>query len=97
MLNKIVNMPIRWKITGLAFGIVLFTLVIIGIILGVQSFVEALRVQNHEYSNKLHTIAGLIQLDGMVQGWFAGATANWIVRILLLAASISLNKCEYTF
>ncbi|WP_205825306.1 sensor histidine kinase [Bacillus sp. RO1] len=30
---------------------------------GVQAFVEALRVQNHEYSNKLHTIAGLIQLD----------------------------------
>lgn len=30
---------------------------------GVQEFVDALRVQNHEYSNKLHTIAGLIQLD----------------------------------
>jgi two-component system sensor histidine kinase DctS len=30
---------------------------------GVQAFVEALRVQNHEYSNKLHTIAGLIQLE----------------------------------
>ncbi|WP_018923894.1 ATP-binding protein [Salsuginibacillus kocurii] len=30
---------------------------------GVQSFVDALRVQNHEYSNKLHTIAGLIQLE----------------------------------
>ncbi|OIJ16002.1 histidine kinase [Anaerobacillus arseniciselenatis] len=30
---------------------------------GVQAFVDALRVQTHEYSNKLHTIAGLIQLD----------------------------------
>lgn len=30
---------------------------------GVQTFVDALRVRNHEYSNKLHTIAGLIQLD----------------------------------
>ncbi|WP_405080340.1 ATP-binding protein [Paenibacillus chitinolyticus] len=30
---------------------------------GVKAFVEALRVQNHEYMNKLHTIAGLIQLD----------------------------------
>ncbi|MQL52379.1 GHKL domain-containing protein [Desulfofundulus thermobenzoicus] len=30
---------------------------------GVKSFVEALRVQNHEYLNRLHTIAGLIQLD----------------------------------
>jgi two-component system sensor histidine kinase DctS len=30
---------------------------------GVKTFVEALRVQNHEYMNKLHTIAGLIQLD----------------------------------
>ncbi|MEB1806512.1 MAG: sensor histidine kinase [Bacillaceae bacterium] len=30
---------------------------------GVQAFVDALRVQNHEYSNKLHTIAGLIQLN----------------------------------
>ncbi|WP_088552846.1 DcuS/MalK family sensor histidine kinase [Calderihabitans maritimus] len=29
---------------------------------GVKKFIEALRVQNHEYMNKLHTIAGLIQL-----------------------------------
>ncbi|MFM1654564.1 ATP-binding protein [Brevibacillus sp. B_LB10_24] len=29
---------------------------------GVKEFVEALRVQNHEYMNKLHTIAGLLQL-----------------------------------
>jgi two-component system, CitB family, sensor histidine kinase DctS len=29
---------------------------------GVRNFVEALRVQNHEHMNKLHTIAGLIQL-----------------------------------
>lgn len=30
---------------------------------GVKTFVEALRVQNHENMNKLHTIAGLIQLE----------------------------------
>jgi len=30
---------------------------------GVKKFVEALRVQNHENQNKLHTIAGLIQLN----------------------------------
>ncbi len=30
---------------------------------GVKEFVEALRVQNHEHQNKLHTLAGLIQLD----------------------------------
>jgi two-component system sensor histidine kinase DctS len=30
---------------------------------GVKAFVDALRVQNHEYINKLHTIGGLIQLD----------------------------------
>ncbi|KSU85319.1 two-component system, CitB family, sensor histidine kinase DctS [Fictibacillus enclensis] len=30
---------------------------------GVKAFVEALRIQNHEHLNKLHTIAGLIQLD----------------------------------
>ncbi|GAA0316406.1 two-component system sensor histidine kinase DctS [Bacillus carboniphilus] len=30
---------------------------------GVRTFVEALRVQNHEHQNKLHTVAGLIQLD----------------------------------
>ncbi|HEX6923019.1 MAG TPA: sensor histidine kinase [Bacillales bacterium] len=30
---------------------------------GVKAFVEALRVQNHEYLNKMHTIAGLIQLN----------------------------------
>ena len=29
---------------------------------GIKTFVEAQRVQNHEYMNKLHTIAGLIQL-----------------------------------
>lgn len=30
---------------------------------GVKTFIEALRVQNHESLNKLHTIAGLIQLE----------------------------------
>ncbi|WP_028609857.1 ATP-binding protein [Paenibacillus harenae] len=30
---------------------------------GVRKFVDALRVQNHEHNNKLHTIAGLLQLD----------------------------------
>ncbi|KIL39862.1 histidine kinase [Gordoniibacillus kamchatkensis] len=30
---------------------------------GVQAFVEALRVQSHEYKNKLHAIGGLLQLD----------------------------------
>ncbi len=29
---------------------------------GVKAYIEALRVQNHEHMNKLHTIAGLIQL-----------------------------------
>ncbi|MFM9278756.1 sensor histidine kinase [Paenibacillus jiagnxiensis] len=29
---------------------------------GVKAFVEALRVQSHEYMNKLHTVGGLIQL-----------------------------------
>ncbi|MEE1132517.1 MAG: sensor histidine kinase [Caryophanon sp.] len=30
---------------------------------GVKAFVEALRVQTHEYKNKLHTISGLLQLN----------------------------------
>ncbi len=30
---------------------------------GVKTFIEALRAQNHESLNKLHTIAGLIQLE----------------------------------
>ncbi len=30
---------------------------------GVRAFVDALRVQSHEHMNKLHTIAGLLQLD----------------------------------
>lgn len=30
---------------------------------GVQQFIDALRAQNHEYLNKLHTIAGLVQLE----------------------------------
>lgn len=29
---------------------------------GVKKFIEALRVQNHEHANRMHTIAGLIQL-----------------------------------
>ncbi|WP_019240452.1 MULTISPECIES: ATP-binding protein [Bacillus] len=29
---------------------------------GVKAFVQALRIQNHEHKNKLHTIAGLLQL-----------------------------------
>lgn len=29
---------------------------------GVKKFIEALRVQNHEHANKMHTIAGLVQL-----------------------------------
>lgn len=29
---------------------------------GVQEFVQALRIQNHEHKNKIHTIAGLLQL-----------------------------------
>jgi two-component system sensor histidine kinase DctS len=29
---------------------------------GVKKFIDALRAQNHEHANKLHTIAGLIQL-----------------------------------
>jgi two-component system, CitB family, sensor histidine kinase DctS len=34
---------------------------------GVKAFVDALRVQNHEFMNKLHTIGGLIQLDNKQQ------------------------------
>ncbi|QED46168.1 ATP-binding protein [Cytobacillus dafuensis] len=30
---------------------------------GIKTLVEALRAQNHEYMNKLHSIAGLIQLE----------------------------------
>ncbi|KOO51304.1 sensor histidine kinase [Viridibacillus arvi] len=29
---------------------------------GVQEFVQALRIQNHEHKNKMHTVAGLLQL-----------------------------------
>ncbi|WP_281890851.1 sensor histidine kinase [Paenibacillus sp. YYML68] len=34
---------------------------------GVKAFVDALRVHNHEYMNKLHTIGGLIQLGNKEQ------------------------------
>ncbi len=30
---------------------------------GVKEYVEALRIQNHEFSNKMHTLSGLIQLE----------------------------------
>lgn len=34
---------------------------------GVKAYIEALRVQNHESQNKLHTIAGLLQLGNTQQ------------------------------
>lgn len=34
---------------------------------GVKAFVQALRIQNHEHKNKLHTIAGLLQLGNYKQ------------------------------
>ncbi len=34
---------------------------------GVKAFVQALRIQNHEHKNKLHTIAGLLQLGSYRQ------------------------------
>lgn len=34
---------------------------------GVKAFVQALRIQTHEYKNKLHTIAGLLQLGHQQQ------------------------------
>ena len=34
---------------------------------GVQEFVQALRIQNHEHKNKIHTIAGLLQLGHFTQ------------------------------
>lgn len=34
---------------------------------GVKAFVQALRVQTHEHKNKLHTIAGLLQLGNTSQ------------------------------
>lgn len=42
---------------------------------GVKEFVHALRVQNHEHKNKLHTIAGLIQLGNSQQA------LNYIVDV----------------
>ena len=34
---------------------------------GVKEFVQALRIQNHEHKNKLHTIAGLLQIGRNTQ------------------------------
>jgi TRAP transporter 4TM/12TM fusion protein len=40
---------------------------------------------------------GIYFLAAMVQGWFAGASTNWLVRILLLVASLTLiNANLYT-
>lgn len=46
---------------------------------GVMKFVETVRVQNHEFSNKLHTISGLIQLgeyDRAIQFISSSATTH---------------------
>jgi two-component system, CitB family, sensor histidine kinase DctS len=60
---------------------------------GVKQFIEALRVQNHEYMNKLHTIAGLIQLGKPDQA------LTYIFDITEqqqeLAAFLTNNICDY--
>lgn len=61
---------------------------------GVKLYVEALRVQNHEYMNKLHTIAGLIQLDKSEQALdyiFAETEAKQE-----LTRTLTRNICNYS-
>jgi two-component system sensor histidine kinase DctS len=57
---------------------------------GVRRYIEALRVQTHEFSNKLHTISGLIQLGNhdeaidyihTVQTKHSGVTSEVSARI----------------
>ncbi|SDL71709.1 ATP-binding protein [Halarsenatibacter silvermanii] len=54
---------------------------------GTKKFIEALRSQNHEFNNKLHTIHGLIQLEEYekVQEFItsASSTCSKITRFLL--------------
>ncbi|WP_205672251.1 sensor histidine kinase [Ammoniphilus sp. YIM 78166] len=61
---------------------------------GVKQFIEALRVQNHEYMNKLHTIAGLIQLGKSEQA------INYIFDTTEqqeeLAAFLTNQICDYS-
>jgi TRAP transporter 4TM/12TM fusion protein len=38
---------------------------------------------------------GIYFLAAMVQGWFAGASTNWVVRMLLLAASLTLINANF--
>lgn len=42
---------------------------------GVKEFVQALRIQNHEHKNKMHTVAGLIQLKNYEEA------LNYIVTV----------------
>lgn len=61
---------------------------------GVKQFIEALRVQNHEYMNKMHTVAGLIQLGKTEQA------LNYIFdtteRQEELAAFLTNHICDYS-
>ncbi|HJV47568.1 MAG TPA: sensor histidine kinase [Bacillota bacterium] len=61
---------------------------------GVKQFIEALRVQNHEYMNKLHTIAGLLQLNKTDQA------LNYIFDITEkqeeLASFLTNQICDYS-
>lgn len=61
---------------------------------GVKQFIEALRVQNHEYMNKMHTIAGLIQLGKTDQA------LNYIFDTTEqqeeLAAFLTNHICDYS-
>lgn len=59
-------------------------------ITGVKMYAEALRVHNHEFRNKLHTIAGLIHLgkNGEALSFIAGARESWQAMSTFVACRV---------
>lgn len=61
---------------------------------GVKQFIEALRVQNHEHRNKLHAIAGLIQLGKSEQA--LSYVFDSVYEQEELASFLTNNICDYS-
>lgn len=59
-------------------------------ITGVKMYAEALRVHNHEFRNKLHTIAGLIQLGKSddALSFIAGTRESWQAMSTFVACRV---------
>ncbi|MGO4887027.1 ATP-binding protein [Anaerobacillus sp. MEB173] len=89
-MRKLLNLPIRWKITGLAFGIVLFSLLIGGIIL----LGYMMKVQEEELSHRSMITAQLVAQINTVQEEINAENASEILQPIAERIRV-LNNNDY--